>query len=268
MSQIKQSAATGPLQKIGKPAKRVLLAWEGARELVPELESCGFEIVTNPGEADFVVTYGGDGSLLRADHDYPQLPKLPIRRNSDYIKCDDHKNLEVFQRVRYGRQSVQVLQRLAASVKGDRFAGMNDIVFHNEHSWSAVRYRVWINGEPYGNEFVGDGLVVATPFGSSAYYRSITNSVFRVGIGLAFNNSTEAVTHLVLDSKAQIEVEVTRGPAIVMADNAVEVVRMEKGDRVSIGCSGESVEVWELSALTCRQCLVRETGWPAGHRHV
>ncbi len=249
------------------PVRRVALAWEGAEVIRPELEEAGFEIVP-PSEAQAVVTYGGDGSLLRADRDFPHLPKLPIRRNSDYIKCDRHQNAEVFRRVYEGRQTVAHLPRLRADAAGQAVHAINDIVFHNELATSAVRYRVRIDGKPYSQEIVGDGCVVATPFGSSAYYRSITKSVFRVGIGLAFNNSTEAVNHLVLKHGSVIEVEVTRGPALLFGDNAREQVPVEAGDKLSIRCCEDTAEVWELSTLTCKQCQVRSTGAPAGHRHV
>ena len=51
-------------------------------------------------------------------------------------------------------------------------------------------------------------------------YQSITHSIFRVGIGLAFSNSTEEVSHLVLSESSVIEIEVVRGPGILIADNS------------------------------------------------
>ena len=81
---------------------------------------------------------------------------------------------------------------------------------------------------------IGDGVVVATPFGSTGYYRSITDSYFETGIGLAFNNSTEQADHVVLSEQRNIEITITRGPAQVYSDNQDEVVTIIEGEKVSI----------------------------------
>ncbi|OGN33119.1 MAG: hypothetical protein A3I39_02235 [Candidatus Yanofskybacteria bacterium RIFCSPLOWO2_02_FULL_47_9b] len=97
-----------------------------------------------------------------------------------------------------------------------------------------MRYRLWTNGKQIGNIIIGDGIVVATPFGSTAYYRSITDSFFEIGIGLAFNNSIEQSDHVVLDDQAIIKLEVTRGPALVYADNQKEYLELKEGQEVTI----------------------------------
>jgi NAD+ kinase len=105
---------------------------------------------------------------------------------------------------------------------------------HNSVPTSGVRYRVWIDGKEFGAEIVGDGVVVATPFGSTGYYRSITRGIFRVGLGVAFNNTTEQVDHMVLAEEAEIRVLVTRGPAVAAADNCLKTIPLEDGDEVLI----------------------------------
>jgi len=79
-----------------------------------------------------------------------------------------------------------------------------------------------------GKEFIGDGLVVATPFGSTGYYRSITDSYFELGIGIAFNNSTEQADSLVVKEQRQIKVLITRGPALLYADNQTKIINLKE----------------------------------------
>ena len=97
-----------------------------------------------------------------------------------------------------GRAPRTEFMKIEAETKGQRLVGINEVLIHNAQVTSAVRYLVWIDDEALTHEIVGDGLVVATPFGSTGYYRSITHSTFQVGLGLAFNNSTEPLDHLVL----------------------------------------------------------------------
>lgn len=247
---------------------RVLLTGNDTGRLVDDLQALGLEVADSEQAADFVISYGGDGSFLGADRRYPDLPKLTIRRDADYEKCGEHGTRDVLRRILHGQQDITRLPRVTAIVGSRQIWGINDIVFHNALVPSAVRYRVRINGEPYSEEIVGDGLIVATPFGSSAYYRSITNSVFRVGMGLAFNNSTESITHLVLHPSAVIHVELTRGPGVVFADNMPDPLSVEGGDHIEFRLSSHEAEIYEISTLLCRRCREKATGKAAGFRHV
>ena len=247
---------------------RVIITGKESSAFLPTLKKHGFEVVKSAKNADLVITYGGDGSLLGADRKYPNLPKLAIRSSEEYLKCDEHADSAVLGRVASGTHTRTMLSRLQAETGSASLSGINDIVFHNEIFTSAVRYRVRIDGEYYSDEIVGDGLVVATPFGSSAYYRAITNSVFRVGLGLAFNNSTESVNHLVLAETARIQVEVTRGPAQLIADNNPRHIPLKAGDQFTIRLGEEKAELWEISTVFCKKCRFRVSRRPAGSRHV
>lgn len=257
-----------PTPALDRAVRRVVLTGEGAETLLGDIEAAGLEVVTDSSDADLVISYGGDGSLLGCDRQYPHLPKMPVRRNHETIKCPVHENRAVFKRVVQGQSPVTYLPRLRVEVRGKVLYAINDIVFRNALVTAGVRYRVKIDGTAYSGEIVGDGVIVATPFGSSAYYRAITKSVIRTGVGLAFNNSTEAINHLVLKDEAEIEIEITRGPAVVVADNMCDPIEISRGDllqvRMSMGCAA----VWELGALTCNDCIDRATGRGAGYRHV
>lgn len=257
---------SGTVEKAG--GVRVALTGSGAEVLHPELARFGFTLVDLNDRPELVIAYGGDGSLLGSDRDFPDIPKLAIRRDGETIKCHRHTTAAILGRVRDHRHTIVHLPRVMALVKGQTIFGINDIIFHNAHAPSAVRYRVRIDGVDYSDEIVGDGLVVATPFGSSAYYRSITKSVFRVGLGLAFNNSTEAVNHLVLAPSSAVEVRVTRGPGLIFSDNMREPLTVDTGDVVTIRLSALRSEIWEIGTLTCCDCITAANGKPAGFRHV
>src|SRR3989344_1605608 len=81
---------------------------------------------------------------------------------------------------------------------------------------------------------IGDGIVVATPFGATGYYYSITQKSFKKGIGLAFNNMTKPINHLVLNEKAKIKVRIVRSDTTVAGDNDPHVISIKEGDEVEI----------------------------------
>jgi NAD+ kinase len=147
-----------------------------------------------------------------------------------------------------------IIKIQAHAKQGACLVAVNDVVVHNRLTTSAVRYRIWLDHDLYANRVVGDGLVVATPFGSTGYYRSITHSLFKLGIGLAFNNSTEPTDHLVIDDTTAIRVEILRGPAVVLADNGPERVQLGNGDEVVIRKSPQRARVLGIDIFRCPAC--------------
>jgi NAD+ kinase len=117
-----------------------------------------------------------------------------------------------------------------------------------------MRYRVWIDDELYANEIVGDAAGMATVHGSTAYYRSITHSIFKTGIGLAFSNSTEVVNHLVLPEAAVVKIRVVRGPGIMVADNNPEILEIPKNGEVLIYKAEEKAVIYGLDNFMCQNC--------------
>lgn len=212
--------------------RRILVLGDEAASILPLVRNAGFSLVTE--QPEIVLTYGGDGLLLRSEREWPGVPKLPLRNSRFGKKCEPSTVEEALSRLARGALVAVRHTKVRAEARGVTLVGLNDIVVHNSRPTSSVRCRVWIDGETFGSEIVGDGVVVATTFGSTAYYRSITRSIFRVGLGLAFNNSTEPVDHLVLAEDAQIRIQITRGPAIVGADNDPRVIALDDGDEILI----------------------------------
>ncbi len=230
--------------------------------ILPIVEEAGIVAVEDGTMADCCICYGGDGTLLGAEREFPGLPKVPIRKRSNPSQVEETAR-DLLARVKQGQASVTLLPKLVART-GDRcLVAMNDVYIRNEDMTSAVRFVVEIDGLVHFGEVVGDGLVVATPFGSSAYYRSITNSVIHVGVGLAFNNSTEPVTHLVLSEQSRIDITITRGPAILAADNSPDAVRLTNGDRIRISHCEHQAVIWGIGNI-----LRMDQALPSGSRRL
>lgn len=203
------------------------------KESVEELvQSAGFTF--DEKSPDIVITYGGDGTLVRSEIAYPGIPKVPLRNSGICKKCSAFPNETVLEKIQNGDYATEQLFKLSASAKGKTLTGMNDIIVHNKDPRHGIRYTLSVNGKKIQHEIVGDGIIVATPFGSTGYFRSITDSFFEVGIGIAFNNSTEQSDHMVVGDESIIEMSITRGPAIIYADNHEETIDLALGESVTI----------------------------------
>jgi NAD+ kinase len=201
----------------------------------------GFEIVEN--DPEYIISYGGDGTLMRSENAFPSIPKILLRNSAICKKCSDFSNEEVLNKVLNNSYKIEKLIKLEAVSNGKTLTATNDIIVHNQNPRNGIRYMLTINDKPYIREVIGDGIVVATPFGSTGYYRSITDSFFEIGIGLAFNNSTEQADHMVLQDNSVIELTVTRGPAEVFADNNTDSIILDDGDKVLIKKSSEFAQI-------------------------
>ncbi len=229
-------------------------------DLYPLLARYPVEIVEQHPE--LVISYGGDGALLGAEREFPGIPKVPIRDRRSTPKCDRHTEELVLAELFGQRLKESRLSKVKACHDGRVVAvGLNDIVISRLLIASAVRYRIWLNDELYAHQIVGDGLVVSTPFGSTGYYRSITHSLFRLGLGLAFNNSTEPVNHLVLEETTRIIVEILRGPAVLLADNDPHETALKKGDKIEITVTDQQAIIIGLDVFRCPECY-----WLRQHR--
>ncbi|MBI3632967.1 MAG: hypothetical protein HY226_01605 [Candidatus Vogelbacteria bacterium] len=221
---------------------KVLLYGKNSSQLSELLVKYGLEqVVESP---DVVISFGGDGTYLLSERDFPGVPKVMIRDSKICKKCVNLPTEEVLKRLSLRQYVDNDIIKLEAEYDGKKYLAVNDIIMSRSVPTAAIRYRVRINDISYldGREIVGDGLVVATPFGSGAYYRSITDGVFSVGLGLAFNNSTEQVDHIIIKETDRVMFELTRGYA-VLAVPGYDLVTIVEGSSVSIKTAEEKGKI-------------------------
>lgn len=214
--------------------------------------ACGLEVVDE--RPDAIVAYGGDGTLMGAERDFPGVPKVGLRRDDSCMKCDRHRDEAVLRRIAEGSAPVERLMKIEGVCRDLRLTAINDVIFRNADPRSAVRFVVSLNDAPVTEEIIGDGLVVATPFGSSAYFRSITRMTIRAGIGVAFNNCTDFLTHLVIRENETLTVRLTRGPATLTCDNDPRQFPIDAGDRLVLRRAPGDALLLCPDTLRCHDC--------------
>lgn len=234
--------------------KRVKLMGKNLEDVRSRILDRGMEIVDE--DFELVIAHGGDGTLLWSERDYPGIPKLPMRDARTAPQCKNHCYDAVLDALLEDKLELTVLPKLEGIYNDRRMLAVNDIFVHNLERASALRYQVLIDGELYANEIVGDSVGLATVHGSTAYYRSITQSIFRVGMGLAFSNSTEEINHLVISETSEVAIRVFRGPALMIADNSPEMLEIPEHGEVIIRQAPEKAQVYGLKGFMCPECRV------------
>jgi len=234
---------------------RIALYGKKSDSLESLLRRLGFSPVTPEEDPEaLILCYGGDGAMLGAELRYPNRLKMPVRDCETAPHCPKHSLESQLLAMKNGQLRSSTLMKLQGTL-GDmtRFA-VNDVFIHNTNNVSALRYQVKIDDDIYAREVVGDGVGVSTVHGSTAYYRSITHGSFRVGIGIAFSNSTELLNHLVLQEDSVIKVRILRGPSELVFDNSPEVTPLREGDIVTIRKSDQVARMLGLDIFMCPEC--------------
>lgn len=153
-------------------------------QMSEKLEKEGFTIADefNP-EAELIVSIGGDGTLLRLLHEY-EFPGIPfVGINTGHLgffqEISTHGLDEFIQKYKDGLCTIQRLQTAKVVVwmnsKTAEYTGLNEIVIRRSMEKS-IHLDIAI-GESCIERFSGDGILVATPSGSTAYNYALGGSI-------------------------------------------------------------------------------------------
>ena len=199
---------------------------------------------------DVAVTLGGDGTILRAvrlvcQHGTPivgvNLGRLGYLTS---VEPDDLiPSLERFLAGSYGIEdrmmvavTVERRHRGADRTDEESWWALNDAVVEKPQSGHTIHVAVAINGR-FWTTYAADGLIVATPTGSTAYAFSARGPI--VSPRLCALQMTPVSPHmpfdrtLVVDSGEVIRIEVTDERAAMLLVDGQEVALLQAGDAVS-----------------------------------
>lgn len=127
--------------------------------------------INNPAkDIDVAIIIGGDGTILRAARFYAPL-NIPIFGINvgrlgflAQVKVDEIElGLE-----KLIKGEFKIDERLMLSLNNNGTIALNDIVVKSSNSLKTVDFVVYLNGKPVCN-YLADGMIVATPTGSTAY---------------------------------------------------------------------------------------------------
>jgi NAD+ kinase len=124
-----------------------------------------------PPDLDLVVAMGGDGTVLRALDRFPQCPVLAINFGTvGFLTAGDRKDLgQIIQLLMDGRYLVSERLVLDCRYPGGRVRAVNDVIVRTSNR--LVFTEVFVNDAKI-RTIRGDGVVVGTPTGSTAFLLS------------------------------------------------------------------------------------------------
>jgi len=157
------------------------------------LSAAGVEVVSESElssdsdvRVDAIVVLGGDGLMIRTANAYPDVPLLGINfGNVGFLALVEQRDWEfAIRALLAGEYTVQhgpTLQALLVR-EGDMVPqgwAINDVVVRA--GMRMVDVEIYIDGH-YVNTYPGDGMIVATPHGSTAYGMAAGGPILTAGV--------------------------------------------------------------------------------------
>ena len=123
-------------------------------------------------KVEIVVVFGGDGTLLNAARKYLNydIPILGINMgNVGFLTDISTDNFEkTIKEVLDGNYKIEERNLVSAKFGNNHLYGLNEVVIHSGAYAQLMRYRLNVNDKVV-YEQRSDGLIIATPTGSTAY---------------------------------------------------------------------------------------------------
>lgn len=214
-------------------------------------------------ELDALVTFGGDGTLLRGARllGGRETPILGVNLGRvGFLTTATRETLDhSLDALVAGRYVTERRQALTAAIRdgggNERVSQMavNDVAVHKGGVARVVRVNVYINGENVG-PYSADGIIVATPTGSTAYSLSAGGPIVVPGVEAMVVTPiaahTLAVRPLVVPGTYRIVIE----PMAGWADDLLISFDGQTGTTLAPG------EVVDVRRADHRVCLIRLGG--------
>ena len=240
---------------------------ETAKYLRKKLQDMDFKVAESFDEqGDLIICVGGDGSFLKALHDYnfPQIPIVGINTGHlGFLAEVDPDGIDYFlESYQHGNYTTEVSHPVEASIctrnSCIKKMGVNEIVIKGDKS-RTIHLDISVDDQLL-QRFSGDGILISSALGSTAYNYSIGGSIVDPRLSVlqitplapintnAYRSFTSSVI-LPPDARIKISPEYRFEDNIVLvcdgvehryskitevdiriADITIEMIRMEKGN--------------------------------------
>lgn len=228
-----------------------------------------------PEDVECVMVLGGDGTLLRASRELMERDCAFIGVNFGHLGflADVEKDgiIEMLDRLISGRFNIERRMMLKGKVIRDgsviaEEAALNDIVINRSGLLGIMDFTVYVNDMRL-RDYRADGMIVATPTGSTAYSMSAGGPIVKPSASLVVLTPicphTLNTRSIVLEGEDIIEIDIKQGKKDIDSVRAVyfdgdRYVEVLNGDRIVIRRSDISTKIIKLSSVSFLEILGRK----------
>lgn len=226
------------------------------------------------GKADLLVVVGGDGTILNVTGQLGEAspPIFGINVGSlGFLTCASSPAFrEAVECIAKGKMTfsnralLEVVLR-DSTEKHKPMIALNDAVFSRGELSRLIRLRTWVNGEAL-TEFNADGLIIATPTGSTAYSLSAGGPILEPesGVFVITPICPHVLTNrsIIVSEKSVIEVEASEPdyPVYLTVDGR-EPLRIAKDATVQIRKAKKTMQLAAMPDMSFFSVVRQKLKW-------
>ncbi len=205
---------------------------------------------TAPEEADVIVALGGDGLMLQTLHQYMnrRIPIYGMNRGSIGFLMNEYREADLTERLAAAElATIHPLSMHATLADGSHrdALAINEVSLLRE-TYQAAKIRISIDGKTRMEELICDGILVATPAGSTAYNLSAQGPIVPIDAALLALTPISAFRPrrwrgALLSHRAKVRfdiLEADKRPVSAVADHTefrqVQVVEVEEDASIDL----------------------------------
>ncbi|MBD1432678.1 NAD kinase [Sphingobacterium sp. DN00404] len=200
----------------------------------------------------FLLSLGGDGTMLSAvsqirDSGIP-IAGINFGRLGFLASIHKTKIIQALDNIFEGRYTLQARDLLEVSsdqqgIFGDANFALNDITVFRHDTSSMITINVSLNGETL-NSYWADGVIIATPTGSTAYSLSCGGPIIMPGSG-----------NFVITPVAPHNLNVR--PIVISADSELELDIESRTDKYILSCDSQNETLNTTTKLRIKRASFR-----------
>lgn len=228
---------------------------------------------------DVVVALGGDGTMLRAVRAVGQssVPLLGVNLGSlGYLTDIPLPDLgRAFAQLAAGDYHLEDRSQVQCAVRRDgrqlaALTALNDLVLNMGPLPRAIEMELRLDGDSLGH-FLGDGVVVATPTGSTAYNLSAGGPICQTSVPCLLIAPicphALGMRPLVVPEPTLIEIILLgTGEGAVLTADGQEVVRVADGDHLEFGLAEARVRLVKFPQSSFYRVMRHKLNWGGPRR--
>lgn len=224
------------------------------------------------GKAECALVLGGDGTLLKAARDMMDYgtPLLGVNLGTlGYLAEVEIGNIDqalgMLLSGNYTKEDRMMLSGTVFHKNNDEYHdfALNDIVIARCGSLQMLKFNIYVNGR-FLNNYSADGIIVATPTGSTGYNMSAGGPIVEPGASLIMLTPICAHTintrSIILSSEDEVMIDIPEGregsvQTVEANFDGTHNVALRTGDRIVIKRAAKTTKILKLNTESFLEIL-------------